>query len=74
MLTDIGVRLLPWLVVTVGDFHAYLTRWCDVLELSTSGQGAIGHEPVPSGDGSVTVLDGIGPWVETGSDQGLLPY
>jgi len=36
VLTDIGVPVLRWLTVTVGDFHGYLTAWCDVLGVSTS--------------------------------------
>lgn len=32
MLTDLGLPLLRWLEVTVGDFHAYLCRWVDLWE------------------------------------------
>lgn len=54
MLTDLGVPFLRWLTVTVGDFHGYLEAWCDVLGVSTGGQGPIGHWSVPDGDRLVT--------------------
>jgi hypothetical protein len=53
-LDQLGRRLLPWVTVTVGDFHGYLVAWCDVLGVAP-GRERIEHSSRPDSDDSVTV-------------------
>jgi hypothetical protein len=59
MLTDL-IPLLRALTVTVGHFHAYLERCCEVLDPSTAGQCPLSTAPSTQRDQTGTDLDAIG--------------